>query len=273
MQFGDRFGTGRIRYAPGASLGPRIQTSLQLVYVEQGEAVITVDGVARRVGAGQATLLMPGGREHFSFSTAGETLHGWRQADVPELSVAQLRCLSELPLVCPVSARLGQLFEVSLPAAHDWEPTARAVRAGLIRCAILEYLQSAGYRHKAHQRLPTPLAKAVRLIDESLTSSLDLTVLAKAAGVTPQHLNRLFRQHLGTRPMRYLWQQRTREGARLLRQTGLSIGEAGYRCGFQSATHFSRLIKARYAVCPRTLRRQAWGGESLPVPSVQSVDP
>ena len=78
--------------------------------------------------------------------------------------------------------------------------------------------------------------------------------------VTPQHLTRLFRRHIQTTPMRYLWQRRTRHGVELLGGTGLSITEIADRIGFQSPFHFSRLVLRYYHDSPRRLRERLWSG-------------
>jgi transcriptional regulator GlxA family with amidase domain len=79
--------------------------------------------------------------------------------------------------------------------------------------------------------------------------------------VTPQHLTRLFRRHMQTAPMRYLWHLRTRHGVELLGGTGLSIGEIATQVGFQSPFHFSRLVRNHYRDSPRRLRERLWSGQ------------
>ena len=63
--------------------------------------------------------------------------------------------------------------------------------------------------------------------------------------------------------MRYVWEARTRRGAQLLRETGLTVSEIAYRCGFQTPFHFSRWVKQVHGMSPKEFRAQAWGrGES-----------
>ncbi|MCS7062178.1 MAG: helix-turn-helix transcriptional regulator, partial [Anaerolineae bacterium] len=76
--------------------------------------------------------------------------------------------------------------------------------------------------------------------------------------ISAPHLIRLFRRHTGTTPARYWWQLRLERGVELLRETGLSITEIAQRTGFRSSFHFSRLVKQRYRLSPRALRKQAW---------------
>lgn len=73
-----------------------------------------------------------------------------------------------------------------------------------------------------------------------------------------EHLVRLFRKHLDTTPIHYVWQVRVRQGSLYLRHTGLPVEEIAYQCGFKTAAHFSRGIKARYGQPPSQLRARYW---------------
>jgi AraC family transcriptional regulator of arabinose operon len=84
----------------------------------------------------------------------------------------------------------------------------------------------------------------------------DLARLARAAGVTRQHLAAVFRKHLSTTPVRYLWDLRTRKAISLVQQTSLSLNEIAERCGYKSSYHLSREIKRVKGVAPRELRRR-----------------
>jgi AraC-like DNA-binding protein len=55
-----------------------------------------------------------------------------------------------------------------------------------------------------------------------------------------------------------VWEVRTRRGALLLRETGLTVGEVAFRCGFQTPFHFSRWVRELFGVSPRALRAKAW---------------
>ena len=68
------------------------------------------------------------------------------------------------------------------------------------------------------------LADEVRLGVNEAMKSLRAD-LASAAHIAPEHLVRLFRRELGTTPMRYLWDERVREGVYLLEHTGLGVTE------------------------------------------------
>jgi len=70
-----------------------------------------------------------------------------------------------------------------------------------------------------------------------------------------------FREALNMTPARYLWKLRGEQGVAMLAETGLSIAEIAYRCGFKNPYHFSRMVKTLQGTSPRTVRRKAWLGK------------
>ncbi|MGH8017223.1 MAG: helix-turn-helix transcriptional regulator [Opitutaceae bacterium] len=69
---------------------------------------------------------------------------------------------------------------------------------------------------------------------------------------------KLFKCHLHATPMRHVWETRTRQGMRLLRDTGLTVSEIASRCGFSTPFHFSRWVRTISGVAPREFRARAW---------------
>ncbi len=85
------------------------------------------------------------------------------------------------------------------------------------------------------------------------SGACDLTDLAAAAGVTPEHLVTAFRRQLGRTPMRYVWELRTAKAINLVQRSGLTLAEIADQCGYKSPFHLSREIKkttaSRRAIC------------------------
>lgn len=77
---------------------------------------------------------------------------------------------------------------------------------------------------------------------------LRLGDVASAAGLSPAHLCRLFRQERGESPMQLLGRLRLERAAELLTRTQLDIGEIAYAVGFGDRLYFSRAFH-RFAGC------------------------
>jgi len=252
VQFGD------VVYEPGGTCGPRVQQDFQLVVLVEGDAHVAVDGRELKIGAGQVGLFRPGRREFFRLSERRKTHHTWCAVH-PSLVSAELAAIcTRAADVLPVTRRFEQIMELGLSL-----PRAAGERApGLVESLGLATLQEylfAGERAAVHEPdEPDALRRALEWIGSESEQATDLPALAREAGVSPAQLVKLFRRHLGTTPIRHVWEVRTRRGAQLLRETGLTVGEVAFRCGFQTPFHFSRWVRELFGAAPRALRARAW---------------
>ncbi|MDB6092538.1 MAG: AraC family transcriptional regulator [Verrucomicrobia bacterium] len=250
---------GDVVYEPGGTCGPRVQQDYQLVVLVEGDAKVDVAGREVAILAGQVGLFRPGLREFFRLSEKRKTHHTWCSV-APALVGGDLaRACIAAPEVLPVTRRFEQLMELglSLPLAAGERAPGLVESLGL--AALQEYL-FAGQRapHSAPEE-PDALRRALEWIGQEGHQAVNLPALAREAGVSPAQLVKLFRRHLGTTPIRHVWETRTRRGAQLLRETGLTVGEIAFRCGFQTPFHFSRWVRELFGVSPRALRSKEWG--------------
>jgi AraC family transcriptional regulator of arabinose operon len=255
----DRVMFGDVVYAPGGTCGPRVQSDYQLVVLVAGGASVVVDAQQRSLAAGQVGLFLPGKREHFTFAAGHKSHHTWCAIHPGLVPAEMAEACRRAAVVLPVSRRLEQLIELGLSLPL----TAGTQAHGLIDALGLAVLQAYLFTDTRQERgatdKPDALRRALAWIGTAGHEAVDLPALARAAGVSPAHLVKLFKRHLGTTPLRYVWETRTRRGVQLLRETGLTVGEVAHRCGFQTPFHFSRWCKQLHGVAPRDLRAQAWG--------------
>ena len=268
MNIADRIGGFRADdcvYNKQGSLGPRVQNTLQLFYIYSGNAVVSVDGNERLIGPGQITLLLPDHVEFFRFARNEKTHHGYCSAFDVELSAKQRGDYQQLNAVFPMSACPGSDGWRKIRELTDWaktlqnrmEPSTRNLYDGICRTIFLEFFHIADYPARLVP-FPEAVLRAKILIDEQFSTQLNLQQIARTACVTPTHLIRLFKEHLTVTPVNYLWSVREKNGARLLAESGLSIAEIAYRCGFNEPYHFSRRFKNRYGMTPRSFRHEQW---------------
>jgi len=253
-----RFYMGDVVYNAFGRCGPRTQTNLQLVYVYTGEVTVWVDGVERHLGEREVTLLVPGHREDFRFSTTGQTHHGWCEVIGAKLEPSVRDLYENLRTVWPFNERMMQLAEIGLSLRADPMPSVPPLHDTLAQAVFFEFFRQAGLLTMQTPPIPEPVQRARRHIDQHHAQPCHLDLLGKVAGVTPSPLIRLFRRHLAVTPIEYLWRTRVESARRLLVESGLSIGEIAYRTGFQSPYHFSRLARKHLGRSPRQYRQAAW---------------
>lgn len=251
-----RVSAGDVVYEPGGTLGPRRQLDVQLVLVHAGSARVWVDGAERRIGAGQAGLLLPGHTERFAFDPEVATRHSWVQAHVPDLPAPLAARLDAAPAVLPLGPALDALARETVDVAGEGGPS--PLLGHLAAAVLWRYLADAERRPPAVSR---PVDDARRHIHAHLgDADLTLAAVARAAHVTPAHLVRAFRAAHGTTPIAYLWERRVARAVDLLLNTGLPLVAVAERCGFRTVHHFSRRIRRATGRPPGALRASGWGG-------------
>ena len=101
------------------------------------------------------------------------------------------------------------------------------------------------------------LAVARELLDDRCGEAVRVTELARAAGVHPVHLARVFRQHLGCTPGEYLRRRRLERAAVLLRETARPLSDVALHCGFADQSHLAHAFRRHAGVSPGAYRRHA----------------
>jgi AraC family transcriptional regulator of adaptative response/methylated-DNA-[protein]-cysteine methyltransferase len=153
-------------------------------------------------------------------------------------------------------ATTGVFCRPSCPARR---PLRRHVRFFPTPQAALE----AGYRTCARcggvpAAASRPVERAVAYIERHLDERVTLAVLARAAGVSPFHLQRIFARALGASPLQY---QRARRLARFKEQVrrGAELGAATYEAGFGSSRGLYESARAGLGMTPGAYRRGGSG--------------
>jgi AraC family transcriptional regulator of adaptative response / DNA-3-methyladenine glycosylase II len=96
--------------------------------------------------------------------------------------------------------------------------------------------------------------RGLRLIEAGLLDVEDGAALAARLGVTPRHLNRLFRAELGATPKRLAMTRRRALAKRLLDETDLPISEVALQAGYRSVRRCNDDLRRCYGRSPRALR-------------------
>lgn len=99
------------------------------------------------------------------------------------------------------------------------------------------------------------LLSVLERMEETIEMPLGRAAMARIAGVTPRHLDRLFAAHLNVTFLEQYRLIRLAHARRLLEQSPLSISEIALATGFSSGAHFSRAYRSQYGVAPGQTRR------------------
>ena len=251
---------GEAVYQPGGACGPRVQRDFQLVILHSGECQLQLDGAAHQLKADRVYLLRPGGREYFQFAADRESHHSWcsmRPRFIPKSLEARLR---RAPLSAPCSALFHSLIENALKLRFSRQSSVRVLVEAMALCLLAEFLHAA--REAEAGAYDDMAVRNFLLCVEGHFGEEDCLQAARAAaGVSRNTLFQKLRRAMETTPANFLWQFRAERGAAMLAETGQTVGEVAYRCGFKNPFHFSRVLKRCFGKSPKEIRQQAWARE------------
>jgi len=98
------------------------------------------------------------------------------------------------------------------------------------------------------------LLRAKDLADARYFEPLEVTDMARAAGLSPAHFSREFRRAFGEPPHSYLLTRRLERAAALLRTTDYSVAEICFSVGLRSVGSFTTNFTRTFG-CPPTAYR------------------
>ena len=93
-----------------------------------------------------------------------------------------------------------------------------------------------------------------RAVTDTIDRSVDVCEMARAVGVSREHLTRVFREQTGMTPYAYLVRRKMLHACRLLKNTSLSAKEISGMLGYGYQAHFSRTFKRLLGMTPRAFR-------------------
>lgn len=248
---------GEAIHKAGTQIGPRVQQSYELILLAEGDARVEMGPQCFRLESGQMCLFRPAMRQLIQFSSTRKTHHvrcATVNAHLVSSSLAE-NCRTA-PDSLETSQRCASLVEIGLSLPRVAGEQAQGLIESLAMSTLLAYLFDGECRASQSRGEPGPLRRALEWIARTGRDPIDIASLSRESGVSPTQLLRLFRLHLGTTPMHYVWETRARKGIQLLQENNFSVGEIAWRCGFQTPFHFSRWVKKLSGVSPAALRHR-----------------
>jgi AraC family transcriptional regulator, regulatory protein of adaptative response / DNA-3-methyladenine glycosylase II len=143
---------------------------------------------------------------------------------------------------------------------RTFELAAAAEAAGFRACLRCRPYRVAG---PVGSNAPELVCRAVQLIIDGTLDDGTEAVLGARLAVSPRHLRRLFREHLGVTPDELARSRRAHFARRLLDDCDLPVVDVAFASGFGSLRQFNRDMREVFKASPRELRNRRRSADRL----------
>lgn len=253
-------------YPPGARYGPRRLHDHEFVWVVRGSAVWTVhEGSAEApprdalLTPGQLALARAGTVDSYQWDAGVVSSHAYVHFGLTGAEALPgpgawpaTRSFLDMPVLGALCDYLVELAQAPSAAARNRsDELVRLLLDLFVTGPLIEPEPAlAGYLKAVTEHVH-------RVWDTDGLRLIEVPELARAAGLSPGHLFRLFRSRFGCGPARALELVRLARAAGLLQRSNATLAEIAADTGFANAYHFSRRFAAVYATPPGAYRHRS----------------
>ncbi|MFI1354286.1 helix-turn-helix domain-containing protein [Streptomyces sp. NPDC020898] len=216
------------------------------LHLYQYEAELIVDGTPHVVRPGRVSLVPPDTTVRFRYQ--GRSEHLYAHLRIPAVGPSRT-----VPVVQDAGPELPTLTGLLLAAIAAVPRSPERTRA-----EIWTALWRIAHLTPATER-PGPgphpaVSAAIAYIEGQLAAPLTVPAVARAAGVSHNHLTRLFRAATGDTVVGYIRRRRLDRALHLLRASTLSIPAVAASVGIPDLQAFNKACRRELGASPRALR-------------------
>ncbi|MEM6546971.1 MAG: AraC family transcriptional regulator [Pseudomonadota bacterium] len=159
----------------------------------------------------------------------------------------------DVPLFLPDSADLRQIAMMLTDECQ--QPRRQSGFSEALAVAAIHEVFAIDSQRRQAEAAPKSLSRAMHFAADNLDQALTVDLLASVAGLSRIRLTRLFVEHTGLTPWRWVMRARL-ERARALLAEGESIGAVAHAAGFSDQAHFSRCFRVATGLSPARWTRE-----------------
>ncbi|MBO9729773.1 MAG: helix-turn-helix transcriptional regulator [Chitinophaga sp.] len=127
---------------------------------------------------------------------------------------------------------------------------------GILLQLVSRFLMQDTTRYNDTHPIPAKVLNAISYIQLNLHRDLSVTVLAKRANLHTDYFSRLFHQHTGERPVKYIQGKRIERAQYLMVTTQMTFTEIATQTGFENVFYFSKIFKQITGMSPGNYKKQ-----------------
>lgn len=216
------------------------------LHLYQYEAELIVDGTPHDVRPGRVSLVPPGATVRFRYQ--GHSEHLYAHLRIPAVGPSRT-----VPVVQDAGLELPTLTGLLLAAIAAVPRAPERTRAE-IWTALCRIADLAPATERPGPGPHPAVGAAIAYIEGRLAAPLTVPAVAQAAGVSHNHLTRLFKAATGDTVVGYVRRRRLDRAHHLLRASTLSIPAVAASVGIPDLQAFNKACRRELGASPRALR-------------------
>jgi AraC family transcriptional regulator len=219
------------------------------------EARLRIAGRWLPIEPGGATLVAPRVPMLFRFPPVGQQVWVHLSAGDPDAGAGQME--DSYKVLIPAAQPLGDRFEpmaLALEEAVGWLATSPRRVAARVR-DLLWQLSDGANRPRLAGPMRQEVAAAMQWIERRLADPIRVPQIAKAVGMSHNHLLRLFREATGQTLAGYICRRRAQRAKHLLERTTMPIKTIAATVGIADLQAFNKTIRRTFDRSPTAIRR------------------
>ncbi len=206
------------------------------------EGAVEVGGVVHRIAPGHASLIPPGAEVRYRYRGRSEHIYAHLRLD----GTAHCHAAPVMQDAGPNRTLIARLLRGALGAP--------AARASAHLWTVLWQLTDAG--PAGREVTADPVAVAAAHVEAHLATSLSVADIAKVAGLSHNHLTRLFRARTGSTVVAYIRRRRMERARHLLTASTLSVTAVAAAVGIPDLQAFNKVCRRELGESPRAVRER-----------------
>ncbi|MCM1523620.1 MAG: AraC family transcriptional regulator [Ruminococcus sp.] len=228
----------------------------QILYSAKGRGCLKYGGVSVNLTEGYYFFL-PAFCPHEYYPVRGDWDVRWTAFD----GSACTEILGSLDMTKPFAVKLTDSGSLQKLYAEMFNVLRSDIIYGNFTCSGLIYQYIIELHKLASDKTPAGggrssiLMPVLDYIESNFRNGFSLTLLAERAGITPQHLCRIFRKTMNMRPSEYLTRRRLTEAKKLLTETDMPVSRICVSSGFADPGYFSAVFRQYEGLSPSEYRK------------------
>jgi len=252
LEYTQHFIFGDTRYPTGGRYGPLQKANLNLFILLEGRCTVENDNNTYHYDVGEAGFSFTHDSLTITYPAGIRSRVIWCQTVDLTFDKKSLKRLHTLPYKFEPSKDLQMLL--AMGANLDRNAISERFKNSIAESVFNEYFYLANIS-ETENLFPHLVNKTKIYIDTHYREFCNLDTIATTVGVNKKYLSRLFKQHMGITPIKYLWNMRETHAMQLLLNTTIPISELSYQSGFKNTYHFSNYMKRKYGRYPTEIRK------------------